>query len=200
MPCKHRFQEILIPELTELRFLFIGTFNPEWNADNGNNATYFYGRASSLFWCILPHAFNANCLIDMGIQEWGGFCNERKIGLTDLISCVRNADINNQEHVRLLTRGFRDENLEQFELDFTTEQIIQTINANCQTLRGVFFTRLTNNGIPIIWRQWSSIVQHCQGLGIYTRALPTPSTRGGTIRNKIIVWREEVERAAGIHQ
>lgn len=200
MPCQHRFHDILIPQQNKLRFLFIGTFNPEWDAANANNANYFYGRASSLFWCILPHAFNENCLIDKEREEWEGFCVANKIGLTDIISCVINADQNNQEHINLLTLGFKDDNLDKkinrqyiFNLDFTTQQLTQLISENHQTLRGIFFTRSTNQGIPRIWQQWQVVSQHCQNLGIYSNGLPTPSTRGGTIRNKIFTWRQEIQ-------
>ena len=200
MPCQHRFHDILMPQQDRLRFLFIGTFNPEWDAANANNANYFYGRASSLFWCILPHAFNDNCLVDKEREEWEEFCAANNIGLTDIISCVTNADQNNQEHIDLLTLGFKDDNLDKktngqftFNLDFTTQQLTQLIDDNHQTLRGVFFTRSTNQGIGRIWQQWQNVSQHCQNLGIYSNGLPTPSTRGGTIRNKIFTWRQEIQ-------
>ncbi len=201
MPCQHRFHDILIPQQDKLRFLFIGTFNPEWDAANANNANYFYGRASSLFWCILPHAFKENCLIDKEREEWGAFCVANKIGLTDIISCVTNADQNNQEHIDLLTLGFKDDNLDKkinrqyiFNLDFTTQQLTQLIDENRQTLRGVFFTRSTNQGISRIWQQWQDVSEYCQNLDIYSNGLPTPSTRGGTIRNKIFIWRQEIQK------
>lgn len=200
MSCQHRFYDILIPQQVGLKFIFIGTFNPVWDAVNANNANYFYGRATSLFWCILPHAFNKNCLIDKERTEWEEFCVSEKIALTDLISCVRNADYNNKEHIDLLTLGFKDENLDKkvdgqfvFNLDFTTQQLKQLIDANKQTLKGVFFTRTTNQGISRIWTQWQHISEYCQQLDIYYNGLPTPSVRGGTIRSKISTWRQEIQ-------
>lgn len=205
MPCLHRFHDILIPQQNGLRFLFIGTFNPEWNAANDNNANYFYGRTSNLFWCILPHAFNEICLIDKEREQWEEFCIEHKIGITDIISCVTNADQNIQEHFNLLTLGFKDGNIDKqidkqyiFNIDFTTQGLIQLIDDNHQTLKGVFFTRSTNQGIPRIWHHWQAISQYCQNLNIYTNALPTPSPQGGTIRNKINIWRHEIEIANNI--
>ena len=40
MSCKHRFYDELIPEW-EIKYLFIGTFNPSWGNQTGNNANYF---------------------------------------------------------------------------------------------------------------------------------------------------------------
>ncbi|PZF72570.1 hypothetical protein DN068_11945 [Taibaiella soli] len=189
----------MIPQQENLEFLFIGTFNPVWDAANGKNADYFYGRASSLFWCILPHAFNENCLIDQGPEQWEAFCTNHNIGLTDIISSVLNGNENDEEHNDLLCRGFQDKNLDKkidrqyvFNLDFTTHQIIRLISQNRRTLKAVFFTRSTPGEIPRIWSQWQLILLHCQNLGIYANGLPTPSTRGGTIRDKIALWRQEV--------
>lgn len=200
MACLHRFHEILIPQQNNLRFLFIGTFNPSWDAANANNANYFYGRASSLFWCILPHAFNQNCLIDKERPEWEEFCVNHQIGISDIISSVTNADQNNAEHIELLTLGFQDKNLDKrlnrefvFEHDFTTERLLHLIGANRQTLRGVFFTRSTKAEIPRIWNQWENISRHCRQLNIPATALPTPSTRGGTIRERIFTWRRAIQ-------
>jgi len=67
MPCHHRFSDQLVPAQQDLQFLFIGTFNPSWDAKKGNNASWFYGRGSNLFWCILSHAFSEPCLIDKDI-------------------------------------------------------------------------------------------------------------------------------------
>ena len=130
MSCRHRFYDNLIPNIDNPEYLFIGTFNPEWNAINGNNAEYFYGRETNLFWCIVPHAFDYGCLINKGVDEWIDFCNSEnhKIVLTDLIKEVTNADIENQTHYRLLASGFQDKALESvidnnfhFELDFNTK-------------------------------------------------------------------------------
>lgn len=87
MSCKHRFYNSLFPAENNYEFLVIGTFNPEWDAINGNNADYFYGRDSNFFWCIVPHAFDETCLINSGPNEWKKFClkAEHKIAITDLI-------------------------------------------------------------------------------------------------------------------
>lgn len=200
MSCSHRFIKILIPTKEDIEFLFIGTFNPEWNAANGNDANFFYGRATSLFWCICPHAFNEKCLIDKGKDEWIEFINSKKISLTDIIRCVTNANPGFENHQDLLTKGFEDKNLDLkdvsknyiFNLEFNTPHIKSVINKNKDSLKGVFFTRSTFNDIPRIREQWEEIKIYCKVNSIYTTPLPTPSTRGGTIRDKIFTWREEV--------
>lgn len=143
VPYHHRFYKLFVPRQKVLRFLLIGTFNPGWDAANDNNANYFYGQASSLFWCIPPRAFNVNCLINKERKEWEEFCITNNIDLTDRISCVTKAEQNNQKHIYLLTLGFKDDNLYKrinrqffFNLELTTQQLIQLINDNQQTLRG----------------------------------------------------------------
>jgi hypothetical protein len=200
MPCRHRFFDNLIPNQDKVKFLFLGTFNPSWNALNGNNADYFYGRATSLFWCICPHAFNDNCLIDKGLNEWLVFCNKHHIGLTDIIKDITNANPQDERHVGLLTSGFEDKNLDLkenrqfiFNLELNTGDITNFITERQGELRGVFFTRKSHNDIPRIWEQWLTIKRHCENLNIYNAALPTPSTRGGAIRDKIFTWRQEIQ-------
>lgn len=200
MPCRHRFYDNLIPNQEKIEFLFIGTFNPSWHAPNGNNADYFYGRATNLFWCICPHAFNHNCLVDKGVNEWLNFSNQHHIGFTDIIREITNADHYVERHVSLLTSGFEDKNLDlrenrQYLFDFesNTNSIIEFISARPRELKGVFFTRKSHNNIPRIWEQWLNIKNCCDDLAIYNSALPTPSTRGGGIRDKIFTWRQEIQ-------
>lgn len=200
MPCQHRFYENLIPNQDPIHFLIIGTFNPCWNAANNNNADYFYGRASNLFWCICPHAFNDNCLIDKGPNEWLEFCDQHHIGLTDIIKEVTNANQQNERHVELLTSGFEDKNLDSkenrqfiFNLNFNMNDINEFITVRQNELKGVFFTRKSHNDIPRIWGKWLEIKQHCDALNICNAALPTPYARGGAIRDKIFTWRQQIQ-------
>jgi hypothetical protein len=200
MPCLHRFYDNLIPDQNPLHFIIIGTFNPSWNAVNGNNADFFYGRATNLFWCICPHAFNDECLIDRGVNEWIDFCTGHCIGLTDIIRNVVNASDENPLHVRLLTSGFEDKNLDLkeagqfvFQLDFNTDAICDLITRRKSQVKGVFFTRKSHNDIPRIWEEWKKISRHCDLVGIPNAALPTPSSRGGAIRDKILTWRQEIQ-------
>lgn len=200
MTCQHRFYHDLIPNHEKVKFLIIGTFNPSWDAVNGNNANYFYGRGSSLFWCICPHAFMDDCLIDKGVPDWIAFCERHGVGLTDIIKEVTNANEEDPYHKRLLTVGFEDKNLDLkvednyiFNIEFNSISINQFITERRNQLKGVFFSRKSGGDIPRIWNEWLSIRQHCNDLKIPNSALPSPSIRGGAIRGKILIWREEIQ-------
>jgi hypothetical protein len=117
-----------------------------------------------------------------------------------LIKEVSNADQNNENHVKLLTVGFEDKNLDLkenrqfiFDLEFNCAEIKDFITERQNELKGVFFTRKSFGDIPRISGQWLEVKQHCDQLEIYSAALPTPSTRGGAIRDKIFTWREEIQ-------
>lgn len=201
MPCLHRFHKILLPG-SQKEFLFIGTFNPEWDIKKGDNPDYFYSRDKSQFWCILPHAFNQACLIDKDKQEKEQFCRDNKVGLTDLIYKLKNVNEKNLDDLSYLTKGFKDESFEakaadQYKLDieFFTPRILSYIRSNCDNLKGVFFTRKTSKGIDRIWEQWLFVKQLCVGLNIYTEELSSPSVRGGGIRSKIFSWRKAIENS-----
>jgi len=196
MSCKHRFYDELDIQSNDLEYLFIGTFNPEWDAKNGNNAVYFYGRETNQFWCILPHAFNENCLIDKTRIEWEEFCRNHKIGITDLIKNVSNAEEINEQHYLDLTINFYDEKLEKYTLDFNTETIMDIINHNKHSLKGVYFTRKTGSNIYKIWENWRKIKSHCIMCDIKSIAeLPSPSTsnRKTGIRSKIKAYNEMIK-------
>lgn len=199
MSCKHRFYNSLIPEENNYEFLFIGTFNPEWNAKNGNNADYFYGRESNLFWCILPHAFEENCLINSRPIEWINFCKQtrHRIAITDIIKEIDNADKNNQKHREVLLNGFEDKKLEKFELTFNNSEIKEFIRRNQETLNGVFLTRKSKDGLSKIWDNWLEIKKLCKKSNVYATELLTPSTRGRNsgVRKKIAFYKNEIKNS-----
>lgn len=146
MPCPHRFLNLHQPGLFpnwEIKHLFIGTFNPSWDHPY-NNADYFYGR-STYFWKVLPRFFDSpNMSISTEIEKIN-FCKHFKIGFTDLIINVENADINNPIH-RERILSFRDRDLLKFNngLIFQTQEIIQYIKY-LNSIESVFFTLLGDN-------------------------------------------------------
>ena len=99
MPCNHRFQEDLYPQ-HQLKYLFVGTFNPEWDNPNGNNANWFYGRRTNSFWNIMPRTFGHPYLNNpenrLNPEPWKQYCFDNDIGLTDMIETI--LDANEQEH------------------------------------------------------------------------------------------------------
>lgn len=197
MACNHRFINELFPDWT-VDYLFIGTFNPSsyWDEENGNNANYFYGRGASLFWCILPHSFNKNCLIDKNREEWINFCRDNKIGITDIIKNIPNADISNDNHKSLI-KGFNDGNLEKkdingnyiFNIDFNTNEIIKYIEEN--KIKNIFFTRKSFTNIPRIKAQWDLIKNRFNNDDYNVKELLTPSQQGRDkdVRKKINQWK-----------
>lgn len=195
MPCNHRFITELIPSW-EVRYLFIGTFNPEWPNHRGGNAEYFYGRNSSQFWEILPKVFdgdNGSSLAGQGRIRWVEYCTQRRIGLTDLIITIRDADFDNPQHRQALTIGYDDRKLVEFDdLDFNTERIKQFISENTATIRGVFITRRPR--IKRIWPEWEEIKNYCiQYATIRTGELYSPSPRARyRINEKIDQWRRTI--------
>lgn len=191
MTCKHRFHDELLPEMIGAEYLFIGTFNPEWDNLNGNNATYFYGRETNLFWCICPHAFNQPCLIDKGQTEWRTFCKKNKIVLTDLVSEILNVDINNSDDFNAITT-FRDATLDNLEFTANTPNILDYIESGQHNLKGVFLTRKSKSGIPNLWKEWQSIVSLCTQKDIHCAALSTPSLYLTSIPKTIKEWNSEI--------
>ncbi|WP_031454370.1 uracil-DNA glycosylase family protein [Flavobacterium chungangense] len=175
MPCNHRFEDQLIPDW-ELEYLFIGTFNPSWDYNNAEQADYFYGRNRNFFWRILPFVFGGDDLKNSSIEEKTEYLLNKKIGITDLILCIKNADENSETDRNNLTKGFSDNILNTYQLDFNSEKIKTLINKNQKTLKGVFLTRSTlNNNISQIRDSWNIIENHCSVINIQTNKILTPA-------------------------
>lgn len=192
MSCNHRFINKLIPKW-EIEYLFIGTFNPIWNNAN-NNVDYFYGRSKNQFWCILPNVFNSPCLIVKTKNEKIEFCKSHKIGITDIIKSIPNADEDNDYHKELIF-SYKDTDIESknndvsnFDIEFNTTTIIKLIENN--PIKGVFFTRSTFQDIPQIRKQWN-IIKQCQKNKFITGALLSPAQyfKYG-VKDKIEKWRD----------
>jgi len=191
----HILKGKLIPEQKELEFLFVGTFNPKID---DNQAEYFYERETNYFWCILPHAFDEHCLIDKDPDEWIKFCGSKNIGITDLIESLEIAE---QQDFDAL-KSYSDIELEKFKLNFITDKILEVISTNRKTLKGVFFTRSSNQQINKIWGEWKKIVLHCDKLNkenelkIQCTPLLSPSLQGNTIRQTIEKWKTAIRESS----
>lgn len=194
MPCNHRFQNELTSHAYPLNYLFIGTFNPEWNNPNGNNANWFYTRSRNSLWHILPMATIGASLMDFR-QETNflkGWCLNHGIGFSDLISSVVNADEENPQHFDDI-KGFQDQILENYNLAGT--DLEDLILENAETLRngGVYLTRyshtLPQDGQIIGF--WNTVTQLCLELNIPVNCLVTPSN-GYRLRRvlKVEMWQE----------
>lgn len=189
MPCNHRFLKELNPDW-EINYLFVGTFNPEWNYNNAHEADYFYGRSRNNFWCILPRVFGEESLKEQSKEEKIKFLKRNKIGITDLISCINNANEKNDGDIKKITEHFSDHILNKYDLEFNVQNIIKTIENN--PIKGVFLTRSTLNGIGNIAREWQKIVDYCMDKKIHCERLMTPAPYRGGCERKVDLWKNKI--------
>jgi len=187
MPCEHRFSNQLIPDW-ELEYLFVGTFNPSWNYNNAVQADYFYGRIRNNFWCILPKVFGGESLKREVLNIKLEYIIKKKIGITDLVINIQDASRENIDDRNKLTKGFSDNVLNRYILEFNTTNILKLIEHNKSTLKGVFLTRSTLNGIGQIAKHWQKIEDFCIMNNIKTNKLLTPANYGGGCQKKADDW------------
>ena len=186
MACRHRFYNELIPKW-KIEQLFVGTFNPEWNENNAVQADYFYGRKRNNFWSIVSIVFGCENLKYKSKNDKLLFLKNKKIGLTDLILSVKNASIASEVDVNNLTKKFSDNILNKYELDFNTNNILDIIKNN-KSIKGVYLTRSTLNGINQIAIEWNKIEEHCKTNNINYNLLKTPANYGGGSVKKSVDW------------
>jgi len=171
MPCKHKFyNELSLAHLDfEPQTLIVGTFSPEWPADN--TAEWFYGRTGeSLFWDVLPRVYGSASLLDAGVSEWRQFCKEHKIAFTDLIAEIEDADPESRKHQKMLG-GFSDKAIMHNFDDFDFTNIVALLRSH-SAIKNIYLTR----GITeAFWRHlWSPVMRYCNEHGLHERILLTP--------------------------
>jgi len=172
MACKHKFYDDL--ELERLDFepttLIVGTFNPEWPANN--TAGWFYGRTNNTyFWDVLPRLYGEESLINATPAQWKQFCKDKRIALTDLISEVEDAEPNNSKHVKMLG-GFSDDAIIHNFDELVFINIVQLLRRN-PTIKNVYITREITEAF---WRHlWGPVKHYCNQNNIHERRLLTPS-------------------------
>jgi hypothetical protein len=170
MPCNHKFQEDLNLERLDFKptTLIVGTFNPEW--PEGNQAQWFYGRiARNYFWDVLPRLYGEDSLINAGPDKWKKFCSRHKIALTDLISCVVDA---NQPQDNAVMGGYADNVIANDFNEHTFTDIVGLLEAH-PTIKNVYFT--TGNA-PTFWaRLWRPVRAYCNQNELHENTLLTPS-------------------------
>ena len=178
MPCYHRFlgfhqPNTLFPDW-DIHHLFVGTFNPAWDFVGRENAPYFYGRTrNNYFWDLLPALWGSLPLRCASFGEWIAFLRKHRIGLTDLIYAIQDADLKDKRHVGWLA-GKADINLLRFKkIVWNTEAIISTIFRQCKQLQSLF---ITNQRTPMLMEQEIQQVAHaCSACSIPFGRLITPS-------------------------
>src|SRR5690348_9811754 len=132
MACPHRFlgkhiSNRLFPTW-EFDYLFVGTFNPGWTFSKGQSATYFYGRTrNNYFWDLVPDVWSNIKMRKADASDWVKFIEKNRIGITDIIKSIDDADETNEQHVKLLIDK-SDTGLARFKnIDWNTTEIIKRI-------------------------------------------------------------------------
>ncbi|RFS16659.1 hypothetical protein [Emticicia sp. C21] len=201
MPCTHKFFGHnlhqngafgLIPNW-DFKTLIIGTFNPENIWADENMAGYFYGRRRNYFWSAIGQFGILQDIERNNTIHQFQFLQEKKIGLTDLLIRIEDADITNLNHVAKI-KTYGDKEIESFhDFFWNTEQIINTILN--KKVEAVYFTWLgksnrIRNPFNSFENQMRIVEDFCDNNGILNCRLYTPSGQGlrsGTPRiNKLI--------------
>ena len=173
MPCPHKFEKYLT--LQRLDFepttLVVGTFNPTWPASN--YAPWFYGRTQrNYFWDVLPRLCNPGLnLRGATPAEWKAFCSDYQLALTDIITCINDADEHKEAHRNSLSK-YVDTAIANTFCDFTFTNIIGLLQQH-PTIQNVYLTR--QPGIQLFDAQWAAVEAYGQSNGLHVRNLLTPS-------------------------
>jgi hypothetical protein len=178
MSCTHRFlglhlENSLFPNW-EVDHLFIGTFNPEWDRPNASNAEYFYGR-SAYFWDAVTILFEDKTFDwnDDYKEDMVAFCKRNRIGFTDLIIAVEDADIQNESH-RSKIYTVKDDDLETFSnIIWNTGNVIKYLHENRP--EHIYFTLLSGNKTSIFTSEIEKIEQAAATLKISSKRLHSPT-------------------------
>lgn len=171
MPCLHKFHQYL--QLNSIDFepetFIVGTFFPAWPA---SNCDWFYGRTNAnYFWDILPRLYGETSLINATPAEWKQFCKRHKIALTDLITCIDDANENKPAHQKVLG-GYADKALIYNFEDFVFTDVLQLLKQH-SSVKNVYLTR----GITeTYWRHlWNPVAIHCNRNQLHERRLLSPT-------------------------
>ncbi|SDF93779.1 hypothetical protein SAMN05421827_102182 [Pedobacter terrae] len=195
MPCPHRYLGLHLPASLlpdwEIDHLFIGTFNPLWDRPNALNAVYFYGRSAyfwdavSIFFEDTTYAFDRN-----DRQAMVDFCKRHRMGFTDLILSVEDADQQNQDH-RKKIYSVKDVDLESFDQIVWNTDNIKDFLAQKRPAN-IYFTLLSTDGRSLFSPQILKIEQEALQLGINNSRLHSPT--GARLGNGVPRLHQLVER------
>lgn len=170
MPCHHKFVKDL--NLENLDFeptaLIVGTFNPAW--PESNTAKWFYGRTqNNYFWDVLPRLYNEPSLLNASPKDWKAFCQRHKIAITDLISCV--VDANSPKDDKVMG-AYSDEKIAK---DFN-EHIFTQIVSLLEKHPSIKYVYLTRGSAPTFWAKlWRPVKSFCKLNKLKEDILLTPS-------------------------
>jgi hypothetical protein len=170
MACNHKFKDYLNLEKLDYKptTLIVGTFNP---LIEGNKAEWFYGRFDNNFWDVLPRIYGEQSMRCSKPDEWKAFCKHQRIAITDLISCIEDADLTNPSHAALL-KTYSDKTIAEKFKKHTPIKIDELVEAY-PTIKNIYLTRGTSDNF---WKNlWNPIVQYAKQNELYQSTLLTPS-------------------------
>lgn len=189
MGCFHKFyghsehldeERGLIPKW-DFDTLIIGTFNPEEKFHPKNTAKYFYGRTRNYLWKILPKFCGLSSIPHNDVSGQISFLKDNRIGLTDLLISINDADLKNTQHLNRIETVL-DSEIETFKsFTWNTEFIIEFIKA--RQVKAIYFTKLGvrnagNLRVDTFEFQMRLIEGYCERNGIRCHRLFTPSANG----------------------
>lgn len=162
MRIEHKFKEHVIHPGTKR--LIVGTFNP---GQPGNDAEYFYGRSSSLFWSLLPNALGVETSLPRSVEAWKAFHLLHHIDFMDMIAALDNVP----ERVGL---AYKDEIVDRYAIScFCVGSLID----RHPDIMQVFFTRSTfdRKVIPVIHGVAMDISKRTKARGGHCYGLLSPA-------------------------
>ena len=185
MSCIHKFNDTkdfkgLIPKW-DFDKLVIGTFNPSNNFHKSNSANFFYQRKRNYFWDVFPLFYNSKPIPKEDVNLQKSFLKVNKIGITDILTSINDADKNISNHIQLIST-VKDDDLEKFSsFNWTTKNIINIIDEN--RVKEVYFTKLglfdqINVNENTFEFQIRLIESYCSKNNIYNKRLHSPTGMG----------------------
>ena len=129
----NKFREYQVSPNTEV--LILGNFS----ADSSDAPDFFYGRAKSFLWHLLPQCWGLDSLKEATLKEKNDFMSKYKIDFADLIDAL---DVPDGEEANV-DDSFIDSHVQKW------KDIISLID-QLPNLKAVYFTRKTFNGAPNI--------------------------------------------------
>lgn len=185
MSCLHKFNDTkdlkgLIPKW-DFDKLVIGTFNPSNDFHKSNAANFFYQRKKNYFWDVFPLFYNSKPIHKEDVNLQKTFLKVNKIGITDILTSINDADKNISNHIQLIST-VKDEDLEKFSsFNWNTKNIINIIHDN--KVKEVYFTKLgladqINVKENTFEFQIRLIENYCSKNNIYNKRLHSPTGMG----------------------
>ena len=154
----NKFREYNVSSKTEI--LILGTFSP----DTPGAPDFFYGRAKSFLWHLLPQCWGLDSLKEASLISKKDFMSSFKIDFADIIDAL---DVPEGQEANV-NDTFEDNHVSQW------KDIISLIDS-LPDLKAVYFTRKTFNGIPNIRVQIAMIAEYCKKRNLRICKLETPS-------------------------